>query len=113
MITIYNEAHDKNRKDDHVIRSMIEDYFEQHQYLEFTNILVWIKESNPDSSAGPALFDCSIEARLPAQEPVYVSKKNKIILNGVREALETLKEEILRKRKKMQDRSHSSSPRPF
>lgn len=113
MITIYNESSKKDKKDDHAIRDMVEEFFESHRYLEFTNILVWVKEANPEHSRGPALYDCAVEARLPNQEPAYVSKKNGNLMNGVREALETIKEEIIKKRQRIQDRNHSSNPRPF
>lgn len=113
MITIYNESHKKDKKDDHIVREMIEDFFEEHQYLDFTNILAWIKEANPDNSAGPHLWECSLEARLPNQEPVYVSKKNNNLLNAVKESLETLKDEIIRKRKRIRDKNHSPREKFF
>lgn len=107
MITIYNESAKKDKKDDAIVRDMIESFFEEHQYLDFTNILAWIKEPNPDNSSGPHLFECSLEARLRNQEPVYVSKKSPNLLNGAKDALETLKDEILRKRERIRDKNHS------
>ena len=104
MITIYNERHNKEKTDDHVIREQVEDFFESHKYLDFTNILVWIKEVNPENSRGQVMFECAVEARIPHQDPVYVSKQNSQITVGVREALDTIKEEIIRKRRRSNDK---------
>lgn len=113
MITIYNESLKKDKKDDHIIRGHVEEFFENHQYLEFTNILIWIKELNPEQSRGQALFECSVEARLPNQEPVYVSKRSPNSLNGVRDGLEAIKEVMLKRRHKRQDRGHLGNERPY
>ena len=113
MINIYNELANKENMDDHVIRAYIEDYFDNHRYLDFTNVLVWIKEVNPEESRGPVLFECSVEVRVRGKEPVYASKKNNQLLIGVRDVLDTVKNEILKQKNKLNDRNSSIGARPF
>ncbi|MCO4754669.1 MAG: hypothetical protein KC478_09300 [Bacteriovoracaceae bacterium] len=113
MINIYNELSHKDNVDDHVVRAYIEDYFDNHQYLDFTNVLVWIKEANPEESRGPVLFECSVEVRVRGKAAVYASKKNNQLLIGVREALDTVKNEILKQRQKINDKNSAIGQVPF
>lgn len=106
MITIYNEVKSSRPQEDRQIREEVESFFDEHSYLSFTNLLVWIKAINPSNSSGQELFECSIEARLPNKEPEFVSKKNQFPINATREALDAIKDEIIKVRDKSRARIH-------
>lgn len=112
MIKIYNEVHHKGHAEGQEVDTLVKDFFAEHEYLDFTNALVWVKEVNPENSRGQAMYECSIEARLPNQDPVFAGKKGAIIINALRDALETVKEEILKKKAKMRSISRSREARP-
>lgn len=111
MIKIYNEAESKGHTEDTRINEVIHEFFDEHRYLDFTNALVWIKEVNPENSRGLPMYECSIEARMPNQEPLFASKKDSVTLNAVREALDTIKEEMLKKKSKIRSVNRSRETR--